>query len=134
MRSALSRESTEMNTPLSPSRLPTIMPAEVSPLKSASPRFFPMPSTSPVDFISGPRLEFTSVSFSNENTGTLTAVYGGTRYRPVPYGISARRSPSMTREATSTIGTPVTLDIYGTVRDALGLTSMTYSSPRQIRY
>ena len=32
-----------------------------------------MPSTSPVDFISGPRWVSTSVSFSKENTGTFTA-------------------------------------------------------------
>ena len=31
----------------------------------------------------------------------------------------------MTRDATSTIGTPVTLLMYGTVREARGLTSMT---------
>ena len=33
--------------------------------------------------------------------------------------------PVMTRVASSTIGTPVTLLIYGTVREARGLTSMT---------
>ena len=32
------------------------------------------PSTSPVDFISGPSCVSTSVSFSKENTGTLTHV------------------------------------------------------------
>ena len=40
---------------------------------------FPMPSTSPVDFISGPRMEFASPSFSKENTGTFAAKYGGVR-------------------------------------------------------
>ena len=39
----------------------------------------------------------------------------------------------MTRVASSIIGTPVTLLIYGTVREARGLTSITYGSPRQIR-
>jgi hypothetical protein len=33
----------------------------------------------------------------------------------------------MTRVARSTMGTPVTLEMYGTVRDARGFTSMTYS-------
>ena len=34
-----------------------------------------MPKHSPVDFISGPRIEFASPSFSNEKTGTLTAMH-----------------------------------------------------------
>ena len=84
-----------------------------------------MPRTSPVDFISGPRIEFASFSFSNENTGTFTAQYGGVLRSPVPYPSSDSFAPSITREAMSTIGTPVTLLIYGTVLDARGLTSMT---------
>ena len=59
-------------------------PAETSPLKSASSIVLPMPSTSPVDFISGPSCELTSLSFSNENTGTFTATYGELGYSPVP--------------------------------------------------
>ena len=60
------------------------IPAAVMPLNSASPSVRPMPSTSPVDFISGPRLASASVSFSNEKTGTLTAKQGGVLYSPVP--------------------------------------------------
>ena len=50
----------------------TVMPEEVRPLNSASVMVRPIPRTSPVDFISGPRRELASVSFSKENTGTLT--------------------------------------------------------------
>ena len=38
--------------------------------------------------------------------------------------MSASFSPIMMRVARSTIGTPVTLLMYGTVRDERGLTSM----------
>ena len=84
-----------------------------------------MPSTSPVDFISGPSCTSTSVSFSKLNTGTFTAQYGGCGYSPVPYPSSRSFSPHITRVASSTIGTPVTLLMYGTVREERGLTSMT---------
>ena len=53
------------------------------------------------------------------------ALYGGVLRSPVPYPSSDSFAPSITREAMSTIGTPVTLLIYGTVLDARGLTSMT---------
>jgi hypothetical protein len=42
-------------------------------LKRASCRFFPRPSTSPVDFISGERAALASVILAKENTGTFTA-------------------------------------------------------------
>ena len=84
-------------------------PAARSPLNIVSAYVFPTPRTSPVDFISGPRIEFASVSLPNENTGTLTAKYGGAGWSPMPHPMSASFSPSMTRDAISTIGTPVTL-------------------------
>ena len=40
----------------------------------------------------------------------------------------------MTLDARSTMGTLVTLEIYGIVRDARGLTSITYNSLCQTRY
>ena len=42
--------------------------------------------------------------------------------------MSARRSPSISRQATLASGTPTALDTNGTVRDARGLASITYSS------
>ena len=60
-----------------PSTTEGTKPADTKPFTSASSIVLPTPKTSPVDFISGPRLEFASSSFSKEKTGTLTAKYGG---------------------------------------------------------
>ena len=71
MASYLSTSLTDMYTPRSGLSISILNPAAVSPLKSASTRFLPTPSTSPVDFISGPNIELTFLSFSKENTGTF---------------------------------------------------------------
>ena len=42
--------------------------------------------------------------------------------------MSARRSPSISRQATFASGTPIAFDTNGTVREARGLASITYSS------
>ena len=69
---------TVMSTPCSSFEWKSVLnPADTSPLNSASIRFLPTPKTSPVDFISGPSFELTSLSFSKLKTGTLTATYGG---------------------------------------------------------
>ena len=62
-----------------------------------------------------------------ENAGALAAVKEGGGRRPFDQPIDSRLSPSATRTASSTIGTPVTFERKGTVRDARGLTSMTYT-------
>ena len=84
-----------------------------------------MPIASPVDFISGPRYESTAGSLLMENTGAFTATSSRAGTSPVCWPRSDRRSPSITRVASFTIGTPVTLERNGTVRDARGLTSST---------
>ena len=61
-------------TPLS---LDIFLPAAVNPLYNASSNVSPTPKTSPVDFISGPRLTSTLASFDIENTGTFTAINSG---------------------------------------------------------
>ena len=91
-----------------------------------------MPITSPVDFISGPSAELTRVSFPVENTGALTATSGSGGTSPVAQPMAARGCPRMAWVAISTIGTPVTLLMNGTVRDARGLTSRTWARPRQM--
>ena len=83
-----------------------------------------MPITSPVDCIPGPTLGSTPRSFAVENAGALTATKGGGSSRPLGQPRSSSRSPSEIRTASSTIGTPVTFDMNGTVRDARGLTSI----------
>ena len=42
--------------------------------------------------------------------------------------MSASRSPSISRQATLASGTPIAFDTNGTVREARGLASITYSS------
>ena len=82
-----------------------------------------------MDFISGPRATSTSFSFSKEKTGILTATVGAGGYNPVPNPIAGTFSPRDARTPSSTIGMPVTLEMYGTVREERGLTSMMYRSP-----
>ena len=84
-----------------------------------------MPIASPVDFISGPRYESTLASLFMEKTGALTATRSCRGTSPVDQPRSASVRPSMTFVASRTIGTPVTLERKGTVRDARGLTSST---------
>ena len=79
--------------------------------------------TSPVDCMPGPSDGSTPRSLAVENTGAFTATKAGSGRRPVAQPSSASVAPSATRVASSTIGTPVTLDRNGTVRDARGLTS-----------
>ena len=55
-------------------------------------------------------------NFSKENTGIFTAIYSEFLASPVPYPKSFNFFPRITFEARSTIGIPVTLLIYGTVR------------------
>ena len=130
------RFSTLSSTPrrFAPSVETKSYPAAEKPLKSASVKSAPTPSTSPVDFISGPSRLFASGTLPKENTGTLTAQSGGAFHSPSGQPRDSIVSPIMTRVAMSTIGTPVTLLRYGTVREALGFTSMTHSRPSYIRY
>ena len=69
-----------------------------------------------------------------EKTGAFTATSGRAGSRPDAQPRSASRSPSMTRVARRTIGTPVTLDSIGTVREARGLTSSTNTRPLWTTY
>ena len=103
--------------------------AATKPLYNASLTFLPTPKTSPVDFISGPKDTSTLGSFCVENTGTFTDTRSGSGYTSTPYPKLTNFSPNITFVAISTIGTPLTLLIYGTVLEALGLTSITYSFP-----
>jgi hypothetical protein len=90
---------------------------------NASPNVSPTPITSPVDFISGPRIVSTPGNLMNGNTASLTEKYGGTISPSTP--CSSRLLPAMQRAAIFASGRPVAFDTYGTVRDARGLTSST---------
>src|SRR4051812_14540261 len=82
--------------------------------------------TSPVDFISGPRIGSASGNFANGNTASFTEKNFGTRSSIRPRSFSF--APAITRAAIFAIGTPVALDTNGTVRDARGFTSRMYDS------
>ncbi|OQC72545.1 MAG: hypothetical protein BWX45_00878 [Deltaproteobacteria bacterium ADurb.Bin002] len=91
-----------------------------------------MPITSPVDFISGPRMMSTPGKRLNGKTASFTQTCLGIM-------VSVKDSspnvlPSMTRVASFASGTPMALLTKGTVRDARGLTSRTYSLPSLIAY
>ena len=83
-----------------------------------------MPMTSPVDCMNGPTDGSTPLSLAVENAGALTATNDGSGRRPVDQPSSASVAPSEMRTASSTIGTPVTFERNGTVREARGLTSI----------
>ena len=82
-----------------------------------------MPITSPVDFISGPRIGSASGNLPKGNTASLTEKYGGMRSAVRPRSTS--RWPAITRAAALASGTPVALETNGTVREARGFTSST---------
>ena len=84
-----------------------------------------MPITSPVDFISGPSSASARGKRSNGSTASFTVTCRG--WRGMSRSMSARRSPSISRQATLASGTPIAFDTNGTVRDARGFASITYS-------
>ena len=77
--------------------------------------------TSPVDFISGPRMVSTLGKREKENTASLTAMCS--RLAVLTSSKSTNFSPDITRAAILAIGRPVALATKGTVRLARGLTS-----------
>ena len=82
--------------------------------------------TSPVDFISGPSSESARGKRPNGSTASLTDTW--LPVKGSASSMSASRSPSISRAATLASGTPTALETNGTVREARGLASITYSS------
>ncbi len=80
--------------------------------------------TSPVDCIPGPTDGSTPRSLAVENAGAFTATNAGGGSTPPDQPSSGRVAPRAIRTASSTIGTPVTFEMNGTVRLARGFTSM----------
>ncbi len=99
---------------------------------NARPKLLAPPITSPVDFISGPRIVSTPGKRTNGNTGLLTNTPAGSRSSTSPS--CARVLPAITRAAICASATPVAFERYGTVRDARGLTSSTYTSSSLMAY
>src|SRR4029450_9850990 len=74
-----------------------------------------MPMTSPVDFISGPRITSTPGNLMKGNTASLTAMCPTSRSVARPR--SARRYPSITLVASLARGTPMALETKGRGRE-----------------
>ena len=60
------------------------VPAPIWLFTKASPKVLPTPMTSPVDFISGPKMVSTPGNFTNGKTASLTLKYGGVTSAPMP--------------------------------------------------
>ena len=80
--------------------------------------------TSPVDFISGPRMVSTLGKRANGKTASLTATCGAMESSSSLKSV-ASLAPAMTRAPILATGTPVALATNGTVREARGFTSST---------
>ena len=83
-----------------------------------------MPITSPVDFISGPRMTSTSGEAS-EGEDRLLHRHVADLDRRAARSSSRSVLPTMHSAAIFASGTPVALEMKGTVRDARGFTSRT---------
>jgi len=81
-----------------------------------------MPMTSPVDLISGPRMESTPGSFRKGNTDAFTATWLNWGMPTHPSSLRVR--PSITLVAILARGRPMALDTKGTVLEARGLASI----------
>jgi hypothetical protein len=82
-------------------------PAPICDLTNASAKLSPMPMTSPVDFISGPRMVSTPGNLANGNTASFTEKYGGVTSSTF---CSLKVFPAMQRAAIMASGWPVALD------------------------
>src|SRR5438132_399009 len=82
--------------------------------------------TSPVDFISGPSTASSPGKRAKGSTGFFTATSAGSGGSDGAR--SASRAPAMMRAASRASGSPTAFDTNGTVREARGLASSTYST------
>src|SRR5438874_2994885 len=98
-------------------------PALSCALTYALPNESSMPMTSPVDFISGPRMVSTPGKRANGNTGDLTQYCLTVNSAGKPNSCSF--FPIINWAAIFANGTPVALLTNGTVREARGFTSST---------
>ncbi len=84
-------------------------PAPCIAFMKATPKVSDPPITSPVDFISGPRIVSTPWKRTNGNTGLFTNT--PTARRSAAYPRSASVRPAATRAATWASGTPVAFEM-----------------------
>ena len=129
----MSASVTEMNTvPCSGSGTPAAAWA----LAKAVGKSRAMPITSPVERISGPSSASEPSKRSNGSTASLTETCSPKPRPSRSRGSSSSEidSPSMMRQASLASGRPTALETNGTVREARGLASITYSSPACTAY
>jgi hypothetical protein len=84
-----------------------LVPAPSWLFTKASPKVLPTPITSPVDFISGPRMVSTPGNLTKGNTASFTLKYGGVTSLVMPCWSSVW--PTMQRAATLASWMPVAL-------------------------
>lgn len=92
-------------------------------LSNAQGKFSAMPMTSPVDFISGPRMVSAPGNRPKGMTASLTLKWSRRR-SSLGKCRSAILSPAIMRAAAWAKGTPVAFEANGTVRLARGLASI----------
>ena len=68
--------------------LGNLVPAPIWDFTNASPNVLPTPMTSPVDFISGPRIVSTPGNLTNGKTASFTLKYGGLTSAVMPWDAS----------------------------------------------
>src|SRR5699024_3485557 len=98
-------------------------PAPICDLAKASAILSPTPITSPVDFISGPKIVSTPGNIANGKTAYLT-LKNDKMISMVQFN-SANDLPAITLVVILAKDTPMHFDTKGTVRDARGFTSIT---------
>ena len=108
----------------------SLRPAARSALSSAVERSAALAITSPVERISGPSTGSLPGKRANGSTAALTLHCRGGRSGGSPS--SEILAPSARRQAAFTSSTPVALLTNGTVRDARGFASSTYTSPSPV--
>ena len=92
-------------------------------LIKASAKVLPTPITSPVDFISGPKIVSTPGNLIKGKTASLTEKKSGVN--SLVNFCSFKLIPAIAFAAILAKGFPIALETNGTVLDALGLTSKT---------
>ena len=97
-------------------------PAAKTAFAKALPKVSPVPITSPVDFISGPKIGSTPGNLLKGKTASFTCIFLGIISLAIP--CSARERPAIHLAAIFANEYPIHLETNGTVLDALGFTSI----------
>ena len=97
-------------------------PAAKTAFAKALPNESPVPITSPVDFISGPKIGSTPGNLLKGKTASFTCIFSGIISSTIP--CSSKERPAIHLEAILAKEYPMHLETNGTVLEALGFTSI----------